>query len=254
MSDNKQKVVELLKSIETGDSKPVGYINELKYKQHNLAVEDGLAGFGKVLSQLPQGSARVNTVRVFADGDYVFAHTDYNFFGPKIGFDVFLFENGKITEHWDNLGETSSTVNPSGRTQIDGPTEVEDLDKTAANKEFVREFVDHVLVNKKYAELENYISAESYHQHNTQIGDNISGLTSALGELAKVGITLEYEKNHRILGEGNFVLAVSEGLFGGKKVAYYDLFRVKNNKIVEHWDIIEEIPTESQWKNSNGKF
>jgi hypothetical protein len=34
---------------------------------------------------LPPQSARVNTVRAFADGDYVFAHTDYHFFGPNIG-------------------------------------------------------------------------------------------------------------------------------------------------------------------------
>ena len=58
-----------------------------------------------MLAQLPKGSARVNTVRVFEDGDFVFAHTEYDFFGPKIGFDIFRFEDGKIVEHWDNLQE-----------------------------------------------------------------------------------------------------------------------------------------------------
>ena len=62
---NKQKVMELLKSIETGNTKPIGYINPNKYKQHNLAVEDGLAGFGKLLSQLPEGSAKVNVIRAW---------------------------------------------------------------------------------------------------------------------------------------------------------------------------------------------
>lgn len=50
----------------------------------------------------------MNTARVFEDGDYVFAHSDYNFFGPKIGFDIFRFENGKIVEHWDNLQDGTS--------------------------------------------------------------------------------------------------------------------------------------------------
>ena len=36
-------------------------------KQHNLAIGDGLAGFGTALQALPAGSARVNTVRVFQD-------------------------------------------------------------------------------------------------------------------------------------------------------------------------------------------
>ena len=110
-----QKVVALLKSIETGDPKPVAAINPHQYLQHNLGAGDGLAGFGALLQALPQGSAKVNTVRAFSDGDYVVAHTDYNFFGPKIGFDIFRFENGLIVEHWDNLQEKPITPNPTAR-------------------------------------------------------------------------------------------------------------------------------------------
>jgi predicted SnoaL-like aldol condensation-catalyzing enzyme len=132
-SDYKQRVVELLKSIETGDSKPFSYINPNKYIQHNLAAGDGLAGVQALLQSLPKGSARVNTVRVFQDGDFVFAHTDYNFFGPKVGFDIFRFEDGKIVEHWDNLQETADKPSPSCHTMIDGPTTASDLEKTEAN-------------------------------------------------------------------------------------------------------------------------
>ncbi len=137
----KQQVVALLKSIETGDSGPVAVINPDKYIQHNLGAADGLAGFGALLQALPPRSARVNTVRVFEDGDYVFAHTDYNFFGPKIGFDIFRFENGRIVEHWDNLQETTGP-NPTGQTMTGGPTEAHGVTKTEANKALVRAFVD----------------------------------------------------------------------------------------------------------------
>jgi predicted SnoaL-like aldol condensation-catalyzing enzyme len=82
MSQPKQQVVALLKSIETGEPGPVAAINPDKYIQHNLAAVDGLAGFGALMAQLPKGSARANTVRAFQDGDYVFSHTEYNFFGP----------------------------------------------------------------------------------------------------------------------------------------------------------------------------
>jgi predicted SnoaL-like aldol condensation-catalyzing enzyme len=71
----KQQVLDLLESIETGDSEPAGVINSTTYIQHNLGAADGLAGFGALLQQLPAGSARVNTVRIFRDGDHVFAHT-----------------------------------------------------------------------------------------------------------------------------------------------------------------------------------
>jgi predicted SnoaL-like aldol condensation-catalyzing enzyme len=93
---NKQKVIDLLKSIETGNEEPVGYIHPAKYVQHNLGVADGLAGFGALLQALPTNSARVNTIRAFEDGDFVAAHTEYNFFGPKAGFDIFRFEDGLI--------------------------------------------------------------------------------------------------------------------------------------------------------------
>lgn len=253
-SDYKARVVELLKSIETGDPKPVAYINPNKYIQHNLAVGDGLAGFGAVLQMLPKGSANVNTVRAFQDGDYVFTHTDYNFFGPKIGFDIFRFEDGKIVEHWDNLQEKPAKPNPSGRTMTDGPAEAKDLGKTEANKKLVRQFVDDILVNGKMDKLAGYFDGDNYLQHNPNIGDKLSGLGAALKALADQGISMKYDRIHQVLGEGNFVLVASEGSFAGKHTSFYDLFRVENGKIAEHWDTIETIPPRDQWKNNNGKF
>lgn len=250
---NKEKVVALLKSIETGDTIPVGYINANKYIQHNLAVADGLAGFGALLAQLPAGSAKVNTVRAFQDGDYVFTHTDYNFFGPKIGFDIFRFEDGKIVEHWDNLQETAQP-NPSGHTMTDGSTEVKDLDKTDANKTLVKNFVDDILVNGRMEKLASYFDGDNYIQHNPMIGDQLSGLGKALEAWAKQGITMKYDTIHKVLGEGNFVLVVSEGQLAGKHTSFYDLFRVENGKIAEHWDVIETIAAKETWKNNNGKF
>ncbi|MGV3278124.1 hypothetical protein ACFX5K_00575 [Rickettsiales bacterium LUAb2] len=253
MSDHEKMVVELLKSIETGDPKPVAYINPNKYIQHNLGIEDGLAGFGKLLSQLPKGSAKVNTVRVFADGDFVITQTDYNFFGPKVGFDIFRFENGKIVEHWDNLADKATKPNPSGRTQLDGPTQVTDIDKTKANKKLVKNFVDTVLVKHQYNKAADYIDANNYHQHNTMVGDNLSAVQATLVPLLEKKVIV-YNKIEKVLGQGNFVLVTSNGLLNGTTTAYYDLFRVANGKIVEHWDILQTIPPKNQWKNNNGKF
>ena len=253
MSQQKKQVVALLKAIETGAAEPVAVINADRYTQHNLGAADGLAGFGAVLAQLPKGSARVNTVRVFQDGDFVFAHTDYDFFGPKIGFDIFRFEHGKIVEHWDNL-QTTAGPNPSGNTMVSGPTEATDLDQTAANKALVRQFVDDILVNGRMEKLTGYFNGDTYVQHNPQIANGLSGLGAALEAMAKAGVTMKYARIHQVLGEGNFVLVVSEGSFGGRPTSFYDLFRVENGKIAEHWDTLETIPAQGEWKNQNGKF
>ena len=250
---NKQKVVELIKSIETGAREPIAYINPSKYIQHNQSVSDGLAGFGEVLHQLPEGSAKANTVRVFEDGDYVIAHTDYNFFGPKIGIDIFRFEDGLIVEHWDNLQETA-TETASGRSQIDGNTEVKDLDKTEANKTFVKNMLNDIFMGANPDKITEYISTEQYLQHNPAVKDGLAGLGEALKGLAEAGMPMVFEKNHIVLGEGNFVLSVSEGIFMKEKVSFYDLFRIENGKVVEHWDTIQKIIPESETKNRNGKF
>lgn len=251
---NKEKVVALLKSIETGAQEPVGYINPNMYIQHNLGVADGLAGFGTLLQQLPPNSAKVNTVRVFGDGDFVFSQTDYNFFGPKIGFDIFRFENGKIVEHWDNLQEKPANPNPSGHTMIDGTTEIKDINKTEENKTLVSNFVNDILVNGKMEKLAGYFDGDNYIQHNPNIADGLSGLGKALEYLASQGITMKFDKVHRVLGEGNFILTISEGSFGDKHTSFYDLFRVENGKIAEHWDVMETIAPKDEWKNNNGKF
>lgn len=253
-SQKKQLVTALLKAIETGETAPVAVINPNNYKQHNLAVADGLSGFGTLLQQLPKGSAKVNTVRVFQDGEYVFAQTDYNFFGPKIGFDIFRFQDGKIVEHWDNLQQTPTSSNPGGHTMIDGSKNLSDTNKTEDNKKLVSSFVTDILVNGKMEKLTSYFDGDNYIQHNPQIGDGLSGLGKALEAMASQGITMKYSKIHKVLGEGNFVLTVSEGTFAGKETSFYDLFRVENGKIAEHWDVIETIAPKSDWKNSNGKF
>ena len=251
---NKEKAIAVIESLETGAQEPVGYINPTKYIQHNLAVGDGLEGFGAVLANAPEGGFKAKVVRAFQDGDHVVLHTEYDFFGPKVGFDIFRFEDGKIVEHWDNLAEITPP-NPSGRTQLDGTTAVTDTDKTEANKALAKGFITDILLNGQMDKVTDYVNAEKYLQHNSAVADGLDGLGEALKYFAENGLVMEYAQLHKVIGEGNFVLTVSEGKFGkGDHVAYYDLFRMEDGKIVEHWDVIETIPPQSEWKNANGKF
>jgi predicted SnoaL-like aldol condensation-catalyzing enzyme len=86
------------------------------------------------------------------------------------------------------------------------------------------------------------------------VADNLTGLFAGLQALAKQGLAVKYERVHKVLGEGNFVIVVAEGSFGNRPSSYYDLYRIQNGKIAEHWDTIEPIPPRAEWKNSNGKF
>jgi predicted SnoaL-like aldol condensation-catalyzing enzyme len=224
------------------------------YIQHNPGLPDGTDAIKDALPRIAASPDFGFTLaRAIADGDYVATHDRFTGFGPQpiISFDLVRLENGKIVEHWDGL-QTEVTETASGNSMLDGETEIRDRDKSEANKHLVREFVESVFLRGEFHRLNDFLAGESYIQHNPNIPNGVSGLGHAIQEMARQGITMEIHKVHRIIGEGNFVLVQSEGAFAGKPSAFYDLFRVENGKIAEHWDVIQEIPTES--KNANGMF
>lgn len=170
-----------------------------------------------------------------------------------MAFDIFRFDaDGRIAEHWDNLA-AKAEPNPSGHTQTDGTLEKKLVDSEATRK-VVSGFVGDVLRGEDPDKLTSYFDGDTYIQHNTGIADGLSGLGAALDALAGQGIEMIYNKTYMVLADGNYGLAVSEGTFGGAHTSYYDLFRVENGKIAEHWDVMETIAEESTWQNRNGKF
>lgn len=227
------------------------------YIQHNQLIPSGLGGLKELANQAiaKNPAFKYKLVRLIADGNVGIAHGVYEGFGemPLVAFDVFKVEKGKIVEHWDNLSPIAAN-NPSGRSQTDGPVEVVDHDKTDANKALVRDFVETVLIGGAFDKLPTYFDGNNYIQHNSNIADGLSGLQEGLQALAKAGVTMKIAKIHKVLGEGNFVLAISEGDISGNPTAFYDLFRVNNDKIVEHWDVISPILPAEKTANTNGKF
>jgi len=253
-SKRKKQIIALLKAIETGDAEAVTVVNEKKYIQHNPQTQEGSEGLAELFKRLSKNSPRVNVVRVFEDGDYIFAHTEYDFASSNIGFEVFRFENGQAVEHWDNIQKRLGP-NTSGYSMVDGSFEITDLDKTETNRLFVQSFVNDILINNQLETIDKYIREENYTEHNPRIGSSLSALWIVLCELdINNSKKIKYERTHRILAEGNFVLCVSEGFSNGIHSAFYDLFRIEQSKIVEHWDTTEAIPPRSEWKNGNGKF
>jgi predicted SnoaL-like aldol condensation-catalyzing enzyme len=253
-SKRKSQICALLKGIETGDEESVAVVNPDKYIQHNPQTHEGGEGLAALFKRLSKSSPRVNIVRVFSDGDYVFAHTEYDFSTSRIGFEVFRFEGDLTVEHWDNI-QSRKEPTPSGHTMVDGVIEVTDLENTEPNRELAEAFVHKVLISGQIEMLSQYVNSEHYIEHSPYREDGLPALQTALtARTPNDGITMRYERAHRLLVEGNFALSVCEGLLNGAHTSFYDLFRVAESKIVEHWDTTETIPARSKWKNDNGKF
>ena len=255
---NIEKALALINTFATGDTEKAASLLAEGYIQHNLAYGTGRDAFVGSVAWLASAPVKttVQNIRAFEDDDKVFLQTVYNFAGAgeQVAFDIFRFDaDGKITEHWDNLA-AKAEPNPSGHTQIDGCKELKDLDKTEANRELVKNFLADVMQGQHPEKTPEYFDGDTYIQHNTGIADGLSGLGSALAALAEQGIQMIYTTVHQVLAQGNYVLAVSEGTFGGASTSYYDLWRVENGKIAEHWDVMETIAAKETWQNQNGKF
>ncbi len=228
------------------------------YIQHNPFVPTGLEPFIGLLPVLKEHGTYAENVRMFQDGDFVFMHNIWRNAKPfgadeMVAFDIIrVDENGKVAEHWDAM-TVLATETASGRTQTDGPVTAEDLDKTEVNKALAVALIEDVLMGKNPGKIAEYISTEQYNQHNPGIKDGLGGIVEAVEYLTSQNNMFKYTKIHKVLGEGNFVLTVSEGEWSGKTQVFYDLFRMKEGKIVEHWDVIQPIPTEGL-ANTNGMF
>ena len=214
-----------------------------QFVQHSTAAQDGLQGLRTVVAGLPE-QFRYEQVRVLAEGDLVVTHGRYHGLAeqPLVTFDVWRVDDGRIVEHWDALQpEPATTV--SGRTMLDGPTEVTEPEKTASTRPSASGSSTRCW-SAATSRSSEYFADGTYAQHNPQIGDDLAGLGSALQALAQQGIAMAYSQVHRTVAEGEFVFVQAQGSFGPTGTVFYDLFRVANSKIAEHWDVVFPIPAD----------
>jgi predicted SnoaL-like aldol condensation-catalyzing enzyme len=220
------------------------------YRQHSSLIADGPEALRGLVANLPEGF-HYELARVIADGDLVALHGVYHGFGPQplVAFDLFRVRDGKLAEHWDALTPVVENT-ASGRSQTDGPAQPA-KENTDRSRELVKEFAQRILQDADYSVLTDYISTETYLQHNPEAADGLDGFGAAAANWAQQGKNLVYKTVHQVVAEGDLVLLQSEGEFG-EPVAYWDLFRVQDGRIVEHWDVIAPIP--AALPHANGLF
>ncbi|MEN0065343.1 MAG: nuclear transport factor 2 family protein [Myxococcota bacterium] len=216
-----------------------------RYTQHSTGVRDGrdgfIAFFDDFIKRNPERS--IDIVRGWQDGRHVFLHAyqELGEGGPRyVTTDFFDSDDeGKIVEHWDVIREFKGQT-PSGHTDVDGATEITDLDKTEQNKQLVRDLIESCMFHGTRAErIEEFISAETYIQHNHGVADGLENF-KALAQAENR--PLNYDEIVLLVGSGNFVATLCKADWEGDKFAQVDIFRIENGKVVEHWDNVEPVP------------
>jgi predicted SnoaL-like aldol condensation-catalyzing enzyme len=242
-----------------GDTAVINELVREDYIQHNAQANDGRAGLLAFVGflQTQPGNA-VTFHRELADGDYVALHSTYGTgAGRTVAFDVFRLAGGQLAEHWDALQPwVDASATASGNTLVDGETEVTDRALTERNRTLVTNLVREVFVEGQIGRLPVYLDVNNYVQHNPQAPNGLDGLVQFFATAQAQGIEIGYTDSPLVVADGNFVLVGSEGYYGTRAdyAVFYDLFRVDQERVVEHWDIIPPEIDLDAIPHDNGLF
>ena len=146
-------------------------------------------------------------------------------------------EEGRIIEHWDVIDAFYQDD------EIFGTFEIKDKDCTELNKSVVRTYLTEVMQNHKLDTVNQYIVEEVKEHHHS-----ISNYAIWIQEH-----DVQYDFVFKVLGAGNYVVAYSKASIDHKDYALFDIFRLDQGKIVEHWMNKEIMPAYAELTNS-GKF
>jgi len=127
-----------------------------------------------------------------------------------------------------------------------------DAAQLEANKKTVVEFYNKAINDKDFDAAAKYLGAK-YTQHNPIAADGPEGLKGFL-QFLRAKFPQAHSEIKRVFADGDYVIlhvhAIREP--GTRGRAIIDIFRLEDGKVVEHWDVQQDVPEKAA--NSNGMF
>jgi predicted SnoaL-like aldol condensation-catalyzing enzyme len=123
-------------------------------------------------------------------------------------------------------------------------------ERARRNREMIVDYYDLALNKKDFAAARSYIGP-SYTQHNPDIENGPEGLAKFI-EWAKAELPHLRVEFLRVIVDGDFILMHNRGSNSPGTKAVVDIFRIDQGKVVEHWDVLEDVPAIAN--NSNTMF
>ena len=121
-----------------------------------------------------------------------------------------------------------------------------------ANKKIVVDFYEKGLNQKDYEAAAKYFGPR-YVQHNPGAPDGPEGF-KGLVTLLKEKFPTSHNDIKRVFADGDYVILHVHNMRkpGTRGRAIIDVFKLDNGKIVEHWDVAQDIP--EKMPHNNGMF
>lgn len=112
-------------------------------------------------------------------------------------------------------------------------------------KALVTEYTETVWVRREVDALDRFIAPDLI-QHNANLPDGIEALRLFLPKLfGEIAPAIEWSVL-RVIAEGDLVAVHSHAAAPGEAgQVVVDIYRVADGRIVEHWDVAHEVPTET---------
>jgi predicted SnoaL-like aldol condensation-catalyzing enzyme len=223
-------------------------LNHMNFVQHDPLVADGVIGLINAISRPSPDRVQFSVVRILEDGAYVMTHSKAGTPDHRVFFDVFRFDGGLIVEHW-GFSAGDAPPNESGHTQIDGPIGATHLEDTEKNKAFARRYYETFHIGGDHSQSEPFFTGDVMIRHEPGVRDGLSNFMHDVEELMK---HRSIDEIKLLVGEGDLVFLAAKGTHEDKPCLYVDLYRVEDEKIVEHWGFPQMVPPPAEWKNNNG--
>jgi len=217
------------------------------YIQHSAAGKPGKAGLMEALALLKQMPKPENqskpTMQVIADGDYVVVHMLIEFNGQHmIVVDLVRLEQGLLMEHWDAVEPVFFQNNCDEEYIADAATQISDEHLTEVNKNTIADFHATLSATKDPDKVHEFV-VDNILLHPPAFKNGIDGMKDRLRSYKR-------DKLHRIIGEGNLVVTQTTGSITHLPSVIYDIYKLRNGKIVECWGAKQTIP--KRMEHSNG--
>ena len=236
-----------------------------RYIQHSPDLADGWKPVWDLLAKRPAGfSSRatdwMGPKGMLDNGHYLVMLREVNRGDgtpPSKIVDIMLFDdNGKYAEHWD-IRQALSDKTASGRSETE-PADVFAKDPVSYSEEIEKEnvktaaaFLQLAFNDGKLGEaLDRYV-AKDYVQHNPLIADGTAPV-KAIFEAGGIP-PLKYDIE-LILAQNDIVVVFSKVEAMGKQSAVVDILRIRDGVLVEHWDVVQEVPSAEEMPHTNGMF